>query len=78
MRSRASHRFAEFITPRFCADHIMDQLYDGPGPDPWVVVEQENGICFPCRLNVAMDGGDKYHEISWDVDGNMVLEVHSR
>jgi hypothetical protein len=66
----------EFITPEFCAFHIMTQLYDGPAVDPWVVVEQENGICFPAHLHYAMENEDKYFEITWNPNGKMILEAN--
>jgi len=63
-----------FSTPEFCAHHVMTQLYDGPGRNPWVVVELGNGRCFPARLNYAMENEDKYYEIAWSPDGKMILE----
>ena len=76
------HPSRDFDDPNKCADFIMDQLYDGPrhpddgyGRGDWVVaILGHTGLFFAYKELDALDEGYDYLRITWDPDGNRILE----
>ena len=73
------HPNRDFEDPNLCADFIMQQLYaptvDRPRQGPWVVaILGHTGLFFPYREVDCMEEGYDYLRITWDCDGNRILE----
>lgn len=65
---------ARFANINKAADYIMDQLYDGPSQNPWVVIMDEDNRFGVNYENTAMEEGLPYFRITWDQDGQRILE----
>lgn len=72
------HPSRDFDNPNACADFVMKQLYDGEDygrKGPWVVaILGQTGLFFPYREVDCMEEGYDYFRITWDCDGQRILE----